>query len=341
MEYRSNFSRMILPILTIALAAAFVLAVSVGAIRIPPSDIIRALSPGPKFLPALGTNEAIVLHFRVPRVLLAGLTGSALAVSGVALQGLFKNPMADPQIIGVSSGASLGACSAILLAMRFGIGSIAMVPVAAFLGALFTVALVYLLARVGGKVPVMTLLLAGIAVGTLLSAFVSLLVYLGDQEIHTVIYWLMGGFSGRGWEHVKMILPYIALGLSLILFRPREMNLLLLGEEPAQHLGLDVERAKTILLAAASLLTAAAVSVGGSIGFVGLVVPHTLRLIIGPDHKLLLPMSALAGAAFLICSDLLARIIIAPSELPVGIITALFGAPFFISLLLRKKTSVF
>lgn len=328
---------LVLALLAVLSAAALV-AVCVGAADISPAELLRAL--GPVHTPAAAqsaVNRAIIWELRLPRVALAALVGAALAVAGATFQALFRNPMADPYVIGVSSGAALGATLALLLALNFRFLDVGAVPLLAFTGALGTVAVVYQLGRVGNAVSLLTLLLAGIAVGSFLSALVSLLVYFAGQRLHQVVFWLMGGFEGADWSKVRLALPYFALGTAVILVHARELNALLLGEDTALHLGVEVERAKKLLLAGAALLTATAVAVSGLIGFVGLVVPHALRLLGGPDHRYLIPASALAGAALLVAADTLARTIIAPTELPVGLITALSGGPFFLYILRNRK----
>jgi len=282
-------------------------------------------------------HRDILLQIRVPRVLLAAAVGSSLAVSGAVFQGLFRNPMADPYVIGVSSGAALGAVFAMLGGFSLAVGGFGAVPLFAFFGGIVTILLVYNMARVGRAVPVMTLLLAGIAVSAFLSALVSLLTYFAGERLHQVIFWLMGGLGGATWMQVKVMLPYSLIGYLSVCIFSRELNAMLLGEETASHLGVDTEKVKKILLAGASLLVAAAVSTSGIIGFVGLVVPHFVRLVAGPDHRFLIPASALLGGSLLIATDLLARAIIAPTELPVGIITALIGAPLFVYLLKKRR----
>lgn len=329
-------------VLTAALAGllvgVMVIAVRVGAADIPLADLLKALGlPAAPGTPESALNQTIILKLRVPRVLMAALVGASLAVAGATFQALFRNPMADPYVIGVSSGASLGATVAMLLALNFQFLGVGAVPVLAFAGALGTVLIVYRLGRVGDSVSLLTLLLAGIAVGSFLSAVVSLLVYFADQRLHQVIFWLMGGFDGASWSYVRLAFPYFILGIAVIVLHARELNALLLGEEVAGHLGVEVERAKRWLLAGAALLTATAVSTSGVIGFVGLIVPHALRMLGGPDHRFLLPASAIAGAALMVSADTLARTVIAPTELPVGLITALSGGPFFIYILRNRK----
>ncbi|MDD4549544.1 MAG: iron chelate uptake ABC transporter family permease subunit [Syntrophomonadaceae bacterium] len=325
----------------------FVLGVSVGAVSIPPLEVVRILLkhiPGfNRYLTAGVTpeHEIIILTIRFPRVVLAALVGAGLALAGATFQGLFRNPMADPFIIGVSSGAALGAVTSIIVFSVLNISIHFGIPIFAFVFSVMTIFMVYNLARVGGKVPVMTLLLAGIAVSSLLSALVSLCIFFSGNQLHQVVFWLMGGFSGRGWDYVYMFIPYGVIGSTVIFIYARELNAMLLGEEPAQHLGVEVEIVKRRLLIAAALLTGACVSVSGLIGFVGLVIPHIVRIIFGPDHRILLPAVTLTGASFLVIADALARVVIAPVELPVGIITALIGGPFFIYLLRRQKTAMF
>ena len=279
----------------------------------------------------------ILIQIRVPRVLLAAAVGSSLAVAGAVFQGLFRNPMADPYVIGISSGAALGAVFAMLGGFQLALGGFGAVPLFAFFGGMATITLVYSMARVGRAVPVMTLLLAGIAISSFLSALVSLLTYFAGERLHQVVFWLMGGLGGATWHQVKVMVPYALAGYICVSLFSRELNAMLLGEETARNLGVDTEKVKKYLLAGASLLVAAAVSTSGIIGFVGLVVPHFVRLVAGPDHRFLLPASAVLGGSLLIATDTLARIVIAPSELPVGIITALIGAPMFVYLLKKRR----
>ena len=279
----------------------------------------------------------IIIKIRVPRVLMAAAVGSSLAVAGAVFQGLFRNPMAEPYVIGVSSGAALGAVIAMVGGFTLVGKGIGLVPLFAFAGGLLTIVVVYNMAKVGKAVPVMTLLLAGIAVSSFLSALVSLFTYFAGEKLHMVIFWMMGGLGGATWYTVKIMVPYVLAGFLAIMIFARELNAMLLGEETASHLGVDTERVKKILLVGASMMVAAAVSSCGIIGFVGLVVPHFIRLVAGPDHRFLLPASAVLGAALLIATDTLARVIIAPTELPVGIITSLIGAPMFVYLLKKRK----
>ena len=282
-------------------------------------------------------QRGIIWQLRLPRVIQAAIVGASLSVAGAVFQGLFRNPMADPYVLGVSSGAALGAVVAMLTGSTLYFANFAVVPLFAFIGGVSTIVLVYYMSRVGKVVPVMTLLLAGIAVSAFLSAVVSLLTYFAGEKLDQIVFWMMGGISGASWSRVAAMLPYVLVGFCCIHFYAKELNVMLLGEETARHLGVNTERVKKVLLAAASLLVAVAVSTTGIIGFVGLVVPHFIRLAVGPDHRILLPASALLGANLMIAADTLARNIIAPAELPVGIITALVGAPIFIYLLKKRK----
>ncbi|MEF8881748.1 MAG: vitamin B12 ABC transporter permease BtuC [Halapricum sp.] len=277
------------------------------------------------------TSELIVREVRLPRIALGAIVGFALAAAGTVMQGFFRNPMADPSIIGVSTGAAVGAVAtiAIPLAIPFGLQT------AAFVGAVVTAFVVYLLATDDGRTPVATLLLAGVAIQTFLGAVVSYLLLQSGESLEEAVYWLMGNLYGSGWGEVEVTLPAVAVLFVALVPFARDLNVLMLGEEDARTLGIPVEWTKRLLLGLSSLMTAAAVAVAGVIGFVGLIVPHAMRLVVGPDHRLLLPTSALAGAIFLVVTDTLARA--NPAELPVGIVTAALGAPFFLGLLLRRE----
>ncbi len=327
------------------LLVVVVLATTVGSVRIPfltTAGIMLSRLPGVDLDPAwAGPPETIILDIRLPRVLLAGLVGAALATAGATYQGLFRNPLADPYLIGVAQGAALGAVIGFLLPSGWhGLG-FGLIPLLAFVGAVLSTAAVYGLARVGKTLPVTTLILAGVALGALLASIVSYLVISSEEKIHGIMFWLMGSFSLSQWSEVAIALPYMLLGVLIILLYARRLNLVQLDEEQAQQLGINVERLKLVLLAAATLITAAAVSFVGIIGFVGIIVPHAVRLIWGADHRFLLPLSVLTGAVFLIVADLIARTAMAPTEVPIGVITALCGAPFFLYLLRRRKKLIF
>jgi len=282
--------------------------------------------------------ETIIFDIRLPRLLLAGLVGASLAVAGATYQGLFRNPLADPYLIGVAQGAALGAVTGFLLPVSWQAASI---PLLAFAGALLAVAVVYSIARVGKTLPMTTLILAGVALGAFLAAITSYLMIASGDKLHGIICWLLGTFSLTSWWQVTMVIPYISLGIVIIWLHARPLNVMQLDEEQAQQLGINVERVKLILLGAATLITAAAVCFCGIIGFVGIIIPHAVRLIWGPDHRFLLPLSTLAGASFLILADTVARTLLAPTEIPVGVITAFLGAPFFLYLLRQKKRAIF
>lgn len=315
-------------------------AAALGTVTIPLKTTVHLLAKG-IFHMSVGSEEraeaAIVYLIRFPRVLVAVLAGGALAMSGVLLQGLFRNPLADAGIIGVSSGGALG--GVIVISTGLAATSSLALPCATFAGALITAFGVYFFTTRSGRTPLITLLLVGIAVNSVLASLISLILSLAqDYEIsQQMLFWLMGGLDGRGWTHVQMILPFALGGFLLALFFSRDLNVLLLGEETAMTLGLDVELVKRILLALSALMAGAAVAVSGTIGFVGLVIPHMLRLMVGPNHRHLLPGAALGGAIFLVWCDLLARTLVPAEELRLGVITAFVGGPFFLHLLLREE----
>jgi iron complex transport system permease protein len=322
-----------------ALILAVLVAVAVGAVWIPPSATLRLLAwkAGLTGRPDVGrATEVILFQLRLPRVLLAGVVGLALAVSGLLFQGLFRNPLADPAIIGVSSGAALGAIGVIVIGGAGAFGGYG-VPLAAFVGALLTAFLVYRLARIGPAVHVATLLLAGIAVAAVISSAMSLVMSFSGEQVRNIYFWLLGGLGARGWTSLEIVSPIIAAGVVATVLLVHEMNLVSLGEERAAQLGVEVDRFKLTAVALGALLAGAAVSVSGVIGFVGLMTPHVLRLVVGSDHRRLLPAVVLAGPTFLILADLTARTVLSPEELPIGAVTALVGGPFFLYLLRRER----
>ena len=279
---------------------------------------------------------AIIKNVRLPRVVLGFIAGASLAICGSGFQGIFKNPMADPFVLGVSSGAALGASIGIVLHFDSGFLGMSGTTLLAFVGAFLTIGLVYNISRVGKKVPVSTLLLSGIAVSQTLSAGISVMMIMNQQSMDQIMFWTMGSLNGKGWNQIIMILPYVIVGILLLLTSCRELDIMLTGEDTAIQLGVNVEFLKKKVLFASSIITAAVISVTGIIGFVGLVVPHVVRMIAGPKHRTLMPLSLLFGGTFLIICDTLARSV-AAWEIPVGVITSLCGGPFFIYLLRKTK----
>jgi iron complex transport system permease protein len=321
--------------LLLFLLLTVILSIAVGAVSIPLADVWRVLT-GQK--PQVVTQAAtIILALRLPRTALVLLTGAALGGSGAAYQGLFRNPLADPYLIGVASGAGLGAVLAMNINWPASAWGLMAVPAAAFIGALGTVFLVYALARIGKTIPTTNLILAGVAFSSFATAVTSFLMLRSTGELRRAISWLLGGSSQAGWGPVLTILPYLVIGLGILLLNGHALNLMQFGDDQARQLGLPITRARTLILLAASLATAAAVSFSGIIGFIGLIVPHVMRMWFGADYRRLLPLSLIGGGAALLLADVLARIIMAPQELPLGIVTALFGAPFFLWVLRRAK----
>ncbi|MBK5243421.1 MAG: iron chelate uptake ABC transporter family permease subunit [Eubacteriaceae bacterium] len=279
---------------------------------------------------------AIIWNVRLPRIILAFVTGGALAICGAAYQGIFKNPMADPYILGVSSGAALGASIGIVMNFSSSFLGLNGVAILAFIGSFATILIVYNISRVGRKVPVATLLLSGIAIGQSLGALMSLLMIFNQDDLSHIMFWTMGSLNGKGWNQVIAVLPYVAFGCVIMLTSVRELDIMLLGEETATQLGVNTESLKKKILFSSSLITAAVVSVTGIIGFVGLIIPHIVRMVTGPKHRTLVPFSFLFGGVFLIFCDTIARTV-SGQEIPVGIITAAFGGPFFVYLLKKRK----
>ncbi|MBI3175369.1 MAG: iron ABC transporter permease [Chloroflexi bacterium] len=317
---------------TLFLLFALFISLAVGSVFLPPSDLFAAFTGHGSQL-----ATSILWKIRLPRTVLIALTGMSLGGSGAAYQGLFRNPLADPYLLGVASGAGLGAVIAMSVKWSYTFWGLMIVPLAAFIGALLTVAIVYLLAHVGKVVPTTTLILAGVTVSSFAVSLTSFLMLRSEGELRRAMSWLMGGSIQLGWASVVAMLPYLAIGLAFILLNGHSLNLLQFGDEQAQQLGLNISFTKKTLLVAASLATAAAVSFAGIIGFIGLVVPHLIRLWAGPDYRQLLPLAVLGGGTVLLFSDVLARVVLSPQEVPVGIITALAGAPFFLWVLRRTK----
>ena len=321
-------------LLVVAMAAGIVL----GNVPVPLADSVAILARRLLAWPVAETwspaMETIVVELRLPRVITALIVGAGLAVAGTTFQGLLRNPLADPYVLGTASGAALGAAIGVLVPVQVAVLGFGLVNLLAFGGALLAVAAVYRRSGGGGVGSMTSVLLTGYAVGSMLAAGLAMAMYLAGSNIRQIFFYLLGSFAQSSWPQLLIGLPVIAIGSALIMLRARSLNALLLGDEAAVHLGLDVRRERLILLALASLVTAAAVALAGLIGFVGLVVPHVVRLVVGPNARLVLPLSALFGASFLILADLVARI---PGELPVGVITAVVGAPVFVVLLRRFR----
>jgi iron complex transport system permease protein len=321
-----------------------VLSLNLGFSQISFSNISKILI---KHTPILGSftgfpdispvEETIIINIRLPRILGGAIAGAALSAAGVVYQGIFRNPMADPYVIGASAGAALGAACVIVFGFGFKLLGVNSISIFAFLGSLIVVLLVYNISRVGTRVPITNLLLSGIAVSIFLSSMVTFMQVIAGEKLHMLMFWLMGSFSYTEWKDVWSVLPLIAIGIGVTYIYTRDLNLLVLGDEEAQHLGVEVEKVKRILIVSGALVTASAVSVGGLIGFIGIIIPHLMRILIGPDHRALLPASVIFGASFLVICDSIARVAMSPAELPVGVITALSGAPFFLYLLRRKR----
>ena len=322
------------------LVAAGMVAISLGAVGIELGQtwsilLHRFLGFSP--MPLSPRDSSIILDLRLPRVAAGAIVGAALSIAGAVLQALLRNPLADPYVLGISSGAAVGA----VLAILFGLGSTILgsyaVPGAAFTGALLTLLFVYSLARVHGRVPAHTMLLAGFIVSAFfLSIIMFLISVTSDERLYNVTFWLMGNLEYMASQSLGAIFLYLLAGSAVLFSLAKDLNIMSLGEETAAELGVEVERVKKTAFIFSSLITGAVVSVSGLIGFVGLVVPHLVRMIWGPDHRFLLPASALVGAMVLVMADTIARTVLAPSEIPVGVVTAMGGAPFFIYLLRRK-----
>lgn len=341
-RFRKSF--LVLTALAVSLGWMVVVSVGVGAVAIPPVQVVGILLDALGFDVAASHTEAqemILLNIRIPRVVLAILVGAALSVSGAAMQGLFRNPLADPGLIGISNGAAIATAVALVLTGPLAMTAlfrVSVMPVAAFVGAVVSTLAVYRLSTTDGRTHVATMLLAGIAVNALTGAGIGYLVFLADDnQIRDLTFWLLGSLGGAQWSTVLTVAPFLLAAVFWLPGMARGLNAMLLGEAEAAHLGYRVERLKKVIILLVGLSVGAAVSVSGVIGFVGLVVPHILRLWIGPDHRFLIPGSAVLGALLLLGSDLAARTLAAPAEIPIGIITASIGAPFFLWLLMTDK----
>ena len=317
----------------LALIIMLILSMAIGSVFIPPIEIGRVLTGRV----SNETFRTILLSIRLPRTLLIALVGAALAGSGATYQGLFRNPLADPYLIGVAAGAGLGAIVAMSLNWPYTMFGLLAVPFAAFIASLITVYLVYAFAQIGRIVPTTNLILAGVAVSSFATSITTFLMLRSSGEVRRAISWLLGGVSLVGWDVTLALIPYLAIGMTILVLTGYSLNLLQFGDDQAMQMGLNVRRAKFMIIVASSLVTAAAVSFAGIIGFVGLIVPHIVRIWWGVDYRRLIPLSILGGASVLLLADVLSRIVLAPQELPVGIVTAIAGAPFFLWVLRRAK----
>ena len=336
----TRWSRVIALLAAIALIGG-VACLQFGSERIPLADVARILlSGGDETLTGVSgvSRSVIVLEVRLPRVLLAFLVGASLAAVGVALQALLRNPLADPYILGVSSGAALGAVLALQMGIGWAFAGFSSLHLFAFLGAGATIVTMYRVVVSEGRVPVHTLLLAGVIINAIISALILFITSVSDStSAFRMFFWLMGNLTTLGYAGLGALAVLVAVGIGLLCWQARNLNLLALGEETARGLGLAVERVKHLVFLTTALVTGAVVAVSGLIGFVGMVVPHAMRMVLGADHRLLLPAAALFGGVFLMVADTVARSLLAPTELPVGVITALCGGPFFIYLLIRHR----
>ena len=320
-----------------------VVATSLGAATIKPYTVLTGILGK---IPFLGqyingnvseTDSLIIFMVRMPRIIMASLVGIGLSVVGASFQSLFKNPMADPYVLGISSGAALGAALAIVLNIPSAGASLSVVTISAFIGAVVTTIFVFNIAQVRGKVTTTNLLLAGCAVSFLMSSMISIIMVFNQEEVNKIVFWMMGSFNASSWKNICIVAPIILIGTIGIYFFYRDFNLMLTGEDNAKSLGTDTERIKKLIILISSMIIAVSVAFSGIIGFVGFLVPHMIRIIFGPNNKALIPFSAIGGAIFLLFSDTIARTVAAPAELPVGAVTALIGAPYFIYLLIKMK----
>jgi iron complex transport system permease protein len=329
------------------LLLSIIVSLSLGSAHIPIAQVWGVLL---KQLPVVGhyvpvtwpeSSEQIILRVRLPRIVLGILIGAALSVSGAGFQGVLRNPLADPYTLGVASGASLGAAFLILFGLHFALFGIWTIPIVAFVTGIITLLVVFRLAGVQGRFRTETVILSGVVVSSFLSAIVSFMVALSSKTVvNEILFWLMGSLSLRGWSYTGVMVLYLTLGSAVLIAYSRPLNLFALGERHAAHLGIRVDRTKWVVLLVSTILTAAAVSVCGVIGFVGLITPHLVRLLVGPDYRLIIPLSIVFGGVYVLWADTLARMVLSPTEIPLGVVTAFLGAPFFAYLLSRQKKMV-
>lgn len=334
--------------LLLILVCLILLSASLGSAKVPikkTAIIIASYIPAVNyFIDKSNINpldEKIITKIRLPRIFLSIAVGVALACAGVIYQGIFRNPLADPFIIGVSAGASIGATIGLLFITQIKFISLSAASIFAFIGAIGVTFTVYNISRIKNKISVVTLLLAGVALSALINSINSFILIFKTHDMAKVIFWLMGGLTSATWQQFFIVFPIVAIIFIFCSFFMRDLNIISLSDERASQLGVETEKVKLLLLVLASLIAASAVSVSGIIGFVGLITPHIMRIIVGPDHKVLFPTSALAGGIVLLFSDTLARLVLEPREIPVGIITSIIGVPFFIYLLVKSKRQVF
>jgi iron complex transport system permease protein len=328
----------------VLLAGVLLLSIAVGSVFIQPGlffELIARRITGGELAAAARPFDTILFDLRMPRTLLIALVGAALSGSGAAYQGLFRNPLADPYLIGVASGGGLGAVIAMSMRWPYSTAGLLAVPITAFIGALLTVFIVYQMARIGRTIPVTNLILAGVAVSSFATALTSFWMINSTGEMRRALVWLLGGSTLSGWRPVLAILPYVVIGLGALLTLGHALNVLQFGDDQARQLGLPTEHVRRLIILAATMTTAAAVSFAGIIGFIGLITPHVVRLVWGSDYRRLLPLAMLNGATMLLVADVLARVVMAPQEIPVGIITALAGGPFFLWVLRRSKQQMY
>lgn len=327
-----------------ALLASVIFSAGTGSASIGFADSFRILLSKVPLLNRLvdisslpDTYSTIIFSIRLPRIIASILCGTGLSVCGVVFQGMFRNPMADPYVLGISSGAVLGAAIAFVTGTQATLFHLGLVPLYSFIGALAATTAVYLIAQKGGRLVTNTLILSGIAIGFLCSSFISLIIIASREQAQRIIFWTLGSMTGSSWQTVFVMFPFILIGSIILMLNSKNLNILSTGDETAVSLGINATLLKKLLLIVASMITAISVCFCGTIGFVGLIVPHAVRFITGPNHRRLMPISALTGAIFLLLCDTAARTIFSPTELPIGILTSLLGVPFFISLLIRSK----
>jgi len=335
----------VLSALLLLLIAAVAFSAAIGAAGIPPARLLALVGLTPTDPTTFARDHLVLWSIRLPRIALAAMIGALLAVSGAMMQGLFRNPLADPAMVGVSSGAALAAAITIVAVDKFatagGLLSLGLLPIAALIGALITTAALYRLATRHGRTSIAVFLLGGLAIAALTNAGIGFLVFMADdRQLRDITFWMLGSLGGATWQKVAIVAPFLVATVAGIPLVARGLDLLALGETEAFHMGIAVERLKRVAILLVAMAVGAAVAFCGVVGFIGIVVPHLLRLAIGPGHRLLLPASMLLGAAMMLAADSVARTVAAPAELPIGIVTAIVGAPFFLALLLRQRNLV-